>query len=214
MVLPASEVSRRKTIMLRNADAFSKRVPLALQKEQRGLAREIQRRQYRDNDVKALGVLYDYVDRVMAHGKGNVACKRGCSACCKAEIALWQLEADLIAAKTGVAVRSVPLDPGRKMTPYTMTTSPCPFLVNETCSIYAYRPLACRTMVSFDADSTLCQFDHRFDTPALMMIDRATTFGGVYEAFNVILHRNGGGAGDIREFFGESPVKVGDNHQA
>lgn len=45
------------------------------------------------------------------------------------------------------------------------------------------------------------------------MIDRATTFGGVYEAFNLIVHRNGGGAGDIREFFGESPVQAGSDRQ-
>lgn len=188
--------------MLRNAETFSRRIPMDLQKEQRTLAREVQRRQYADNDVKALGLLYGYVDRVMALAKGSVACKQGCATCCHAEIALWQPEADLIAAKTGRPARRLTSD-SRYGTPYTTTKTPCPFLLAGSCSIYAHRPLVCRTMVNFDVDNTVCQFEHRDSTP-VPMINRSTTFAGVYEAFNIIIDRNGGGAGDIREFFGDS----------
>ncbi|MBV8272591.1 MAG: YkgJ family cysteine cluster protein [Cupriavidus sp.] len=203
MALSDAELARRNTVMLRNANTLSKRVPMALQKEQRTLAREVQRRQYADNDVKALGLLYEYVDRVMSLAKGTIACKRGCATCCHAEIALWQPEADLIAAKIGVPARRLERDSSRYGTPYTTTKAPCPFLVNGACSIYAHRPLACRTMVNFDVDSTVCQFEHRDSTP-VPMINRTSTFAGVYEALNIIIERNGGGAGDIREFFGET----------
>ncbi|KAF7961460.1 hypothetical protein AWV80_33085 [Cupriavidus sp. UYMU48A] len=129
----------------------------------------------------------------MALTKGLVACKRGCSACCHSEIALYQPEADLIAAKTGLPVRQIPRDPARRSTPYATTKAPCPFLHDGACSIYAHRPLVCRTMVNFDADSTVCQFEHRDNTP-VPMIDRASSFTGVFEAYyNVIVRRNGGG---------------------
>lgn len=201
MALPAAEVERRKPIMIRNANTFSKRVPLELEKAQRGLLREVQRRLYADDDLKALELLYNYVDRVMSHAQGVVACKRGCSSCCRNEIALWQVEADMISAKTGLAVNKISVDPARRTTPYTGTKTPCPFLDEEACTIYAYRPLACRTMVNFDADSTICQFEHRDDTQTVQM-NPGQTFSGVYEALSVILRRHGGGAGDIREFFG------------
>jgi len=202
MTLTEADVARRRTVMLRNVSKLSSRVPAALEKEQRGLTREVQRRQYADNDVKALVLLYDYVDRVMALAKGTVACKHGCSACCHGEVALFQPEADLIAAKTGRPAKTLAQE-RRQGTPYTMTTVPCPFLKNDACSIYAHRPMVCRTLVHFDTDNTLCQFEHRHNV-TVPMIDRASTFAGVYEAYGVILARRVGGAGDIREFFGDS----------
>lgn len=35
--------------------------------------------------------------------------------------------------------------------------SPCPFLVNDACSIYEARPMACRLLLNLDDDALLCQ---------------------------------------------------------
>ena len=205
MSLPTDELAKRRTVMLRNLDAISKKVPAALEKEQRGLLREVQRRQYAADPVKAMGLLYGYLDRVTRYMSGNIACKRGCNWCCHGEIALWQPEADYIAAKTGIPANQLPLQLRRTSTAYTATHQPCPFLQDGACSVYAHRPLACRMTVNLDVDDTVCRFEHRDDTN-VPLVDRATTFKGVFSAFQVIVERNGGGAGDIREFFGEKPT--------
>ena len=38
--------------------------------------------------------------------------------------------------------------------------TPCPFLVNDACSIYEHRPFVCRNYVNMDQDPLLCGFEN------------------------------------------------------
>jgi hypothetical protein len=70
---------------------------------------------------------------------------------------LSRAEAGLIARETGRPLQT-PADPSlrNKMNP-TYIGVPCPFLVDNRCSIYASRPFTCRVHYNMDADNLLCQ---------------------------------------------------------
>ena len=93
------------------------------------------------------------------------ACKLGCNHCCHIATSLTQDEAEAIGHKIGVKPKHPPkvanfhgFDFGYH--------NPCVFLHKDVCSIYAYRPMACRTCYNMDDDELLCRFDAKDDDPA------------------------------------------------
>lgn len=130
--------------------------------------------------------------------RGLVPCSRGCSKCCHMPTLVSQQEAAVIAQETGAAMA----EPGEWFDgavdgPSPYDGVPCTFLRNDTCSIYAQRPFACRVHVHLDRDNTLCQI-----VPGeLIRVPRLDTLG-----FDVAYTRSFGGPfdiklADIREFF-------------
>lgn len=100
------------------------------------------------------------VDEMMAFNNGDVACKRGCSHCCHIQVLMTQDEADVIGKRIKrKAVQYKGPSRGRadvETFDYGYH-NPCTFLVDGECSIYANRPLACRTQYSLDIDALLCE---------------------------------------------------------
>lgn len=84
----------------------------------------------------------------------TAACKRGCSSCCHIPVALTQTEADIIGDAIG---REAATPKYSTEVDYSATGTACTFLVNDECSIYENRPLACRLCFNMDEDETLCQ---------------------------------------------------------
>ncbi len=77
-------------------------------------------------------------------------CTKGCAHCCSVPVQVSLLEADYIAQKTSVKIHHVVKDR------YEMPKSVdgyCPLLDQETalCSVYEYRPLACRLFATMDS---------------------------------------------------------------
>lgn len=90
---------------------------------------------------------------------GNVACKRGCDACCHIAVTISEQEAVVIGKEIGVkpTLPTRYIDHGNNRANIDQYSGvPCPFLQNGQCTIYASRPLACRTQFNMDADALLC----------------------------------------------------------
>lgn len=98
--------------------------------------------------------LREIADKVIWAFQGVVPCKDGCSHCCNMPTLMTQEEADVI----GQEIKRPAVRPRR----YTMegnatyTGVPCPFLKDNRCSIYRFRPYVCRLHVSIDKDDLLC----------------------------------------------------------
>ena len=98
----------------------------------------------------------------------DIACKKGCSWCCYKQVGVSPLEVFLIAehlknkrikiSLEDIKSRLIALDQITNGLPSEARLSvqlPCAFLVEDSCSIYEVRPLACRGGNSIDAD--LCR---------------------------------------------------------
>jgi Fe-S-cluster containining protein len=94
----------------------------------------------------------EYLEKAM---QGVAPCKDKCSHCCSMPVMLSQAEADLIAKETGHKLnKDVTYSTTAKME---HDRTPCPFLKNDTCSIYHSRPIACRVHYVLDKDNLLCR---------------------------------------------------------
>lgn len=94
---------------------------------------------------------YALVDKMAGTYSEYVPCRKGCAHCCKVSVAVSLLEAVYITKMTGIE----PITRSPKMMRKAGTpkgTDYCPFLDRRTatCSIYEYRPLACRMFAAVD----------------------------------------------------------------
>lgn len=94
----------------------------------------------REKTIKKLRSLYGQIDRRAGHLAKTHAerlnCKRGCAACCRDEITVFEIEAENIRANHPELLKDEkPHAPGM-----------CAFLDEENaCRIYEHRPYVCRT---------------------------------------------------------------------
>ena len=72
--------------------------------------------------------------------RSDIKCKPECAKCCKVPRTVLPIEASAL-------LRNSKLEKGikKKVIAQAKKRSNCPFLVDELCTIYAYRPLICRT---------------------------------------------------------------------
>lgn len=82
-------------------------------------------------------ICYEQVDKILNILKESFPCKPGCSFCCKHDVLITELEANYISLKTGIKLNM------QKFSYF--NHSNCPFLKDDFCSIYKYRPFICRT---------------------------------------------------------------------
>lgn len=89
----------------------------------------------------------------------ETACASGCSHCCNIDTAVSRSEAKLIAK----AIKRPFTEPAARHDILTSSERkeywgvPCTFLIEGKCSIYAHRPLVCRTLVNMDKTDKLCK---------------------------------------------------------
>lgn len=83
------------------------------------------------------------------------ACQKSCSQCCHIAVAINEVEADIIAEaskrKRAPAPASIPEGAVDKY-----FREPCPFLKNNSCSIYDARPIVCRLHFSISDTNAMC----------------------------------------------------------
>lgn len=137
----------------------------------------------------------------------HVACKAGCSACCRRiPVEITDLEARHISQVTGIPMVNLP--PGRH-TSMDFINQPCTFLVNDRCSIYEHRPFHCRSLASVDRGALTCS-DLNIDLTiqkdpraVAVVMSKAQMFEPLYQSITVSARMV---RADIRKFFPPKPV--------
>jgi len=88
----------------------------------------------------------------------HAACKPGCSQCCHMNTMIYEHEAIRLAEVSGRKRVRLPHRPLRQvyLDGNKFNNRPCPFLVDDKCSVYEDRPLVCRTHHSLHHDASLC----------------------------------------------------------
>lgn len=152
-----------------------------------------------NNPAAKVRALREMLDPVADAASGVAACRKGCASCCHIAVQMTADEADVIGKEIGVKPKtparySAPGDRDREsMKHYGV---PCPFLVNDACSIYAFRPLSCRTLYNMDKDALLCTVVPG-DPPQVPYLNHSQFTNIIARAFIESANR----FADLREFF-------------
>jgi hypothetical protein len=142
--------------------------------------------------------IYSLMSDLMGAAEPYVACGKGCSSCCKMNVMITQVEANYIEMETGI--KPIQLTSYRIHGKEEFISVPCPFLKDDSCSIYEARPFACRKHVSFGTTSYWCE-----PTRALEMEFPMLGSTGAEGALMDVTGLNSGKVfADIRDFFPQS----------
>jgi Fe-S-cluster containining protein len=102
-----------------------------------------------------LGKLYRFLEAVGKEAEPYIACGKGCSGCCKMNVSITSVEAERLATLSGKRIARGPFPVSNHLEKYVGV--PCPFLIEDKCSVYDACPYACRAHFSFDTSSYWCQ---------------------------------------------------------
>ncbi len=98
---------------------------------------------------KKLELLFREIDIIFDFVNQFTICKEGCSHCCyNLDISISKLEIDWLQSKVDVQNFKKNSDPAA-----------CPFLNNDSCSIYEFRPFFCRMHHSLNDSPEWCSSD-------------------------------------------------------
>ena len=138
-----------------------------------------------------------------------MACSAGCGSCCRTvAIEISDLEAQHIAAAIGRPAKT--FSPG--MQPKVIGTTgkvdmPCPFLKNDSCSIYQHRPYNCRSVAILGRDALLCSVENtmltRANDPRATPVPM-TKMDALHPLYSELTKHPRTAWADIRQFFPES----------
>ncbi len=154
--------------------------------------------------MEHLTLAYRFLDKVSRqHVSKFATCSKGCSHCCRMDVQLTTFEAEYIVVATGIPhAPATPLSTGHR--------DACPFLSNAgTCSIYAVRPLFCRTYHVL-SEPDLCGVP---GADVTMYGSQQSNMGNIlYRGFATWVHFQNqhatGGVKDIRDFFPHDPAQI------
>lgn len=154
-------------------------------------------RQSRKTTRQKIRDLYEVADMLVDLARDHVACRRGCSHCCHCAVQISKQEAELVGHSVGRAPADAPAMPDSSHVAWGYH-NPCPFLRDGACSIYEFRPLACRLLVNVDVDDLLCRLQPSINEQVMMpQID----FRYLQETMTCIVSRDGLHLADIRDWF-------------
>lgn len=148
------------------------------------------------------GKLIKIINEVSKAIYPHSACKPGCSHCCNISVLIHENEAAQLQKVTGKMAKRIPLRSPEQVRALNFERkfygNPCPFLIDNLCSVYEFRPYVCRQHHSLDDTPEQC------DTSRIKSEHSSVpTFNLKYLEFSVayLEFAAGNAMGDIREFF-------------
>ncbi|WP_324172244.1 YkgJ family cysteine cluster protein [Sulfurimonas sp.] len=136
------------------------------------------------DNINLLQEIYQYIDKIVSTQDKVISCSKGCSRCCKMDIQITELEANYISKMTKIQYTN-----NNKIS--NKHTNNCPFLKNDLCSIYEYRPLYCRYHVIYSNPDN-CGLPHEQEEKF------SNSFINKIQMYNLICNK---GYKDIRDWF-------------
>lgn len=183
----SNDIQHSQQVAKVNIQRIVRSLPVSLAKREENLQSEYKQRS--GSDLENLAWLFAFMDELNGVVDQHTPCKAGCSACCHYAVMVSEIEVRVIEANTShrraESRRSVKQAHG----------TPCPFLRQDRCSIYAVRPFTCRRHVTLDATPKWCATDVCNDVEL-----KQIRFSEVAAVFDELRQRQA--YGDIREWFG------------
>jgi Fe-S-cluster containining protein len=134
-------------------DEFFASVPTELKAHVVTLPKRV--KQISARPVIRLQEVLNTADQIFDHAGKFAACARGCGHCCHVSVPITAMEAEWMGENLGIRPMKVKQSVRHNLSEFGSHT-PCPFLANGECSIYAVRPLTCRMHMNFDRDNYWC----------------------------------------------------------
>lgn len=144
-----------------------------------------------------LGEILKTADLAFSSTNTYSACRKGCSHCCYQAVPIANFEARYIGEHIKTPHVGLKHSNPRDVMSFSDQT-PCPFLANDECIIYEFRPLTCRTHVNFDRDNYWCRYEN-WDKPGAAI--PKPVFQTLWLAYHLIAGKFEPIIGDIRDFF-------------
>ncbi len=132
------------TLLSKNEHRVLPPIPSSIHRKYRNLKTELTASSTTKNPFSDLEKIYSFLDSYGIFVKTFSVCSKGCSACCKNDVFITSLEANYIAKKAKISTKKTVKSTSKH------SNTPCPFLKNNSCSIYSYRPFNCRTFFTLD----------------------------------------------------------------
>jgi Fe-S-cluster containining protein len=144
---------------------------------------------------EAMAHLAALYDRTIAHvtppaAAAKVACRKGCAHCCVQPISITGLELFFLARtlRGREAVTAALVEAGRRIQAapksQRLFDMRCPMLLDNACSIYAERPLACHNFLSFNVNDCITRYVMLGRADVLMPAEH----GAVINDCRLVLH--------------------------
>ena len=198
MTIPVHEIltpEQRRQRASEHLDHFFATIPPALREHVQSLPKRIAQMNARLS-VKLQEVLRT-ADLIFHHAGKYAACSRGCGHCCHVYVPITDFEAHTMGQHIGVAPVVLKQSVRHDRAEFSGAT-PCPFLHEGECSIYAHRPLTCRMHLNFDIDNFWCRHENWNRSEAAIPRPDITP---LMEAYHLLAGKMRPVVADIRDFF-------------
>lgn len=188
-----TELATETAVAEERRTAFARSIPRALIEFEDHIPKVL--RASREPPKRKLYRIYKLVDQIAEVRAPHVACGKGCADCCRMNVMISAEEARFVSSATGAPHREFSASIAHSTEEF--VGSPCPFLVNDACSIYEHRPLACRAHASFFTTAKWCAPDYLNSVEVPIV-----RFSGLTDALMEASAQRGEAVfADIRDFF-------------
>ena len=150
-IIKQADYKTEKIITEGNCEKAEKALPSRLLRKEENLFHRLKKS--KKSSENKLNELYQFMDEIYFYVNKNSPCKKGCSHCCHYNVSISDLEAHYIQKTTKSKISN------QRVGEPNFHGESCPFLIDNSCSIYESRPFVCRQHHSMSSTSEWCNVD-------------------------------------------------------